>query len=99
MGNSEGPAARMGFQVQKEYVSPDRRGRVTLGSALSHGHYRVLVNDRGQVLLDPVVPIPASEVWLWQSPELRASMERAMTQASAGDLEDLGSFAAFADDE
>ncbi len=91
--------AKSGFQVQKEYVSPDQRGRVTLGSALSHGHYRVLVNDRGQVLLDPVVPIPASEAWLWQSPELRESMERAMTQASSRDFEDLGSFADFAADE
>lgn len=99
MTDNKKAVERMGFQLQKEYVSPDRRGRVTLGSALSHGHYRVLVNDRGQVLLDPVVPIPAGEAWLWQSPALRASMERAMTQAAAGEFQDLGSFADFADDE
>ena len=89
---------QMGFHLEKAYTSPDQRGRVTLGSLLSHGGYRVLKNDRGQPLLDPVVQIPASEAWLWQSPELRASMERAMAQAGAGEFKDLGSFADYADD-
>ncbi|HEX2189197.1 MAG TPA: hypothetical protein VHG51_09890 [Longimicrobiaceae bacterium] len=90
---------RMGFKVRRGYVHPDARGRLTLGSAARNEDYRVLVNDRGQILLDPVVPIPASESWLWESPALRASMERALTQAAEGEFEDLGSFAEFADDD
>lgn len=89
----------MGFHTEKPFVSADNRGRITLGSLLSHEGYRVLTNARGQVLLDPVVQIPASEAWLWQSPELRASMERALTQAGEGEFHDLGSFAEFADGE
>lgn len=88
-----------GFQPRKGFVRPDARGRLTLGSVAQDSDYRVLVNERGQILLDPVVAIPASEAWLWQSPALRASMERALNQAAAGEFEDLGSFARFVDED
>ncbi len=90
---------RMGFRPRKGYVHPDARGRLTLGSAARNEDYRVFVNERGQILLDPVVPIPASEAWLWENPALRASMERALAQADAGEFEDLGSFAQYANEE
>jgi hypothetical protein len=88
-----------GFRVRKGYVHPDARGRLTLGSTAKDADYRVFVNDSGQILLDPVVPIPASEAWLWENPYLRASMERALAQAEAGEFEDLGSFAQFVDED
>ena len=88
-----------GFKARKGYVHPDARGRVTLGSAAERTDYRVLVNERGQILLDPVLSIPRSEAWLWESPSLRASMERALNQAEANDYEELGSFAPFVDEE
>ncbi len=90
---------RLGFQPRKGYVHPDARGRLTLGAVARDADYRVLVNDKGQIFLDPVVPIPASEAWLWESPALRASMERALSQAEAGDFEDLDSFADFVDED
>jgi hypothetical protein len=89
----------LGFKLRKGYVHPDRRGRLTLGSAASHPDYRVLVNDRGQILLDPVVAVPASEAWRWQNEALRVSMDRALRQAEAGEFTELGSFAEFADAE
>jgi hypothetical protein len=85
-----------GFQPRKGFVHPDARGRLTLGSAAQDADYRVLTNDKGQILLDPVVPIPVSEAWLWQNPALRASMQRALSQVEAGEFENLGSFARFA---
>jgi hypothetical protein len=88
-----------GFKARKGYVHPDSRGRLTLGSVAQDADYRVLVNERGQILLDPVVAIPASEAWLWENPALRASMERALNQAAAGEFEDLGSFAQFVDED
>jgi hypothetical protein len=88
-----------GFRPRKGYVHPDSRARLTLGSVAQDADYRVLVNERGQILLDPVVAIPASEAWLWESPALRASMERALNQAAAGEFEDLGSFAQFVDED
>lgn len=90
--------SHLGFQARKGYVHPDARGRLTLGSAAKDADYRVLVNEKGQILLDPVVPIPASEAWLWENPSLRASMERALRQAEAEEFEDLGSFAPFVDE-
>lgn len=98
MAVQENALSKLGFQARKGYVHPDARGRLTLGSAAQDADYRVFVNDRGQILLDPVVAIPASEAWLWESPSLRASMERALKQAEEGEFEDLGSFAQFADE-
>lgn len=91
--------SKLGFEPRKGYVHPDGRGRLTLGSAARNADYRVLVNDKGQILLDPVVPIPASEAWLWENPSLRASMERALKQAEGDEFEDLGSFARFSDED
>lgn len=89
----------LGFRVRKGYVRPDVEGRLTLGSVARHEDYRLLVNDKGQILLDPVVATPEGEVWLWASPPLRNSMERALNQAEDGQFVDLGSFAQFANDE
>jgi hypothetical protein len=89
----------LGFQARKGFVHPDGRGRLTLGAAAANADYRVYVNDNGQILLDPVVAIPASEAWLWESPALRASMEQALNEASAGEFRDLGSFAEFLDED
>ncbi|MDQ3555218.1 MAG: hypothetical protein M3409_00355 [Gemmatimonadota bacterium] len=91
--------SKLGFQARKGYVHPDGRGRLTLGSAARDADYRVLVNEKGQILLDPVVPIPASEAWLWENPSLRASLERALKQAEGDEFEDLGSFAQYADED
>jgi hypothetical protein len=88
-----------GFTIRKDHVQPDTRGRVALGPTLSNPDYRVLVNDAGQILLDPIVSIPASEAWMWENPALRESMNRALEQAAQGDFHDLGSFAGYADEE
>lgn len=99
MADDPETAGQFGFRPRKGYVHPDARGRLTLGSAARHADYRVLVNEKGQILLDPVIPVPASEAWLWEHSSLRASMERALSQAEAGVFEDLGSFAHYVDDE
>lgn len=87
-----------GFHVKKSAVRPDERGRITLGDVVQDSEYRVLVNEAGQVLLDPVVTlaVPASEAWIWENPGVRASMGRAMQQAAKGEFVSLGSFAKFA---
>jgi hypothetical protein len=99
MARQPHPPTQPGFQPRKGYVHPDSRGRIALGSVAKDADYRVLVNERGQILLDPVVAIPASEAWLWENSALRASMERALNQAAAGEFEDLGSFAQHVDED
>jgi glycine cleavage system aminomethyltransferase T len=78
------------FQMLKDIVQPDSRGRLS---------YRVMVNDDGQILLDPVVAIPERELWLWKNPEAIASVQRGIQQAAEGELHDMGSFSQYADVE
>ncbi len=65
----------------------DERKRLTL-SELPKGSKRVRVykNDRGEVLLRPVVEIPASEAWLFQNEEAFESVKKGLKQASKGKI-------------
>jgi hypothetical protein len=85
------------FQIIKESVSSDSRGRLSLGTVVKDKRYRVMVNDAGQILLDPVVAIPERELWLWQNPEAIASVQRGIDQAVDGELQDMGSFTQYAE--
>jgi hypothetical protein len=85
------------FQQIKESASIDKRGRLTLGVEATSKKYRVMKNQSGQILLDPVVNIPERELWLWKNPEAQASLEKGMQQAATGELHDLGSFAEYTD--
>ncbi len=87
------------FRVVKDVVRPDSRGRLTLGQMARAKSYRVMVNDAGQILLDPVVSIPEREVWLWQNPDALASVQRGIQHSAAGETHDLGSFTQYADVE
>jgi hypothetical protein len=86
-----------GFQMLKDIVQPDSRGRLSIGAAAKGKSYRVMVNDAGQILLDPVVAIPERELWLWQNPEAIASVQRGIQQAAEGELHDMGSFSQYAE--
>ena len=68
----------------------DGRKRLTLGE-LPKGSRRVRVykNDRGEVLLRPVVEIPASEAWLFQNKEAFESVKKGLKEASEGKLSKL----------
>jgi hypothetical protein len=99
MATQPDPPTGPGFRARKGYVHPDSRGRLALGSVAKDTNYRVLVNERGQILLDPVIPISASEAWLWENAALRAAMERALKQAAAGEFDEIGSFSQFVDEE
>jgi hypothetical protein len=56
-----------------------------------------MVNDDGQILLDPVVAIPERELWLWQNPEAIASVQLGIQQAGEGELHNMESFAQYAE--
>lgn len=88
------------FRVLKTDIQSDERGRVTIGQEfVKDHHYRVLMNAHGQIVLDPVVTIPARELWLFQNPEAWGSVLRGAAQAGRGELNSLGSFAKHADGE
>jgi hypothetical protein len=68
----------------------DERNRLTLGE-LPEGLKRVRIykNDRGEVLLQPVIEIPASEAWLFRNEEALKSVKKGLKDASEGKISKL----------
>ncbi len=68
----------------------DERNRLTLGE-LPEGLKRVRIykNDRGEVLLQPVIEIPASEAWLFRNEEALESVKKGLKDASEGKISKL----------
>ena len=56
-----------------------------------------MINDAGQVLLDPVVTIPEQELWLWQNSSVLVTVQHDIEQVTKQEIHDLGSFAQYAD--
>ena len=86
----------MDLKRVKRNVKPDSKRRVVLPVALIRDDivFNIYCNSAGQILLDPQVLVPASEVWLFQNPEAIASIERGLADAKEGrvskvDLNDL----------
>ncbi|MGB2630968.1 MAG: hypothetical protein WBD17_07070 [Candidatus Omnitrophota bacterium] len=74
----------------------DSRNRVSLGDVIKVKFKRVKLykSDRGEILIMPVVEIPASEAWLFENKKALASVKRGLEQATQGkgkelDLESL----------
>jgi len=57
-----------------EIVQPDSRGRISFGTAIKNKTYRILTNELGQILLEPIVTIPKRERWLFENPEALAAI-------------------------
>jgi hypothetical protein len=85
------------FQILKEMVQLDSRGRLHVGAVTKGKSYRISINSAGQILLDPVVAVPERELWLWQNPEAIAAVQRGIEQATSGELHEGGSFARYAE--
>jgi hypothetical protein len=82
------------FQLLKEAISKDAEGKIILEDEINSSVYRVLVNEFGQILLDPIHP---KEQWLWKNSEALAMVRRGIQEASEGKGRSLGSFAQYAD--
>ena len=67
--------------------SIDSRNRLTIGE-LAGGFNRVRLykNKLGEILLKPIVEIPASELWLFQNKEALESVQRGIKDLSEGNL-------------
>ncbi|OGN96559.1 MAG: hypothetical protein A2Z77_00915 [Chloroflexi bacterium RBG_13_51_36] len=76
-------------------VTPDSRKRVVLPKTVVREGvtYYVYHNSLGQIILDPQVSIPASELWLFENKEVLASIDRGMRESLKGKTIKRGSFA------
>ena len=68
----------------------DSRNRLTVGE-LVQGLKRVRVykNKLGEILIKPVVEIPASELWLFQNKEAFESVQKGLKEMSEGKISKL----------
>ena len=48
--------------------------------------YHVYRNEIGQIILDPQISIPASDVWLYQDAKARESVAVGLKQAAEGKI-------------
>jgi hypothetical protein len=76
----------MDFQRIAASVKPDAKKRVVLPKIqmLEGVTYHIYSNNLGQIVLDPQVTIPASEVWLFNNPDALASVRRGLSDAAQG---------------
>ncbi len=91
------PVANLNFQEIKSSSRADERGRLTVGAVAKKKNYRIMINQSGQILLDPIVNIPEKEVWLWKNKSTLDSLKQGLEEAEAGETQYLGSFAECAD--
>jgi hypothetical protein len=72
--------------IVAENVKPDAKKRVILTKVpMEEGvTYRIYMNSFGQIVLDPQVTIPASELWLFNNPVALASVQRGLADAAQG---------------
>ncbi len=69
-------------------VKLDAKRRIVLSRApVEEGvTYHVYCNDIGQIILDPHVSIPASEVWLYKNKEAFEALEVGLAEAREGKI-------------
>ncbi len=68
----------------------DERNRLTVGEILKGcKRIRLYRNDRGEILLQPIAEIPASELWLFQNPEAVNEVREGLRDASQGNVSRL----------
>ena len=74
------------FEKVADSVKPDAKKRVVLHSIqIQDGvSYHIYQNRMGQIVLDPQVTIPASELWLFNNPDALASVKRGLSDAAQG---------------
>lgn len=74
-------------------LRPDSKGRITLGAlAKNVSSFRVHVEAGGKLVLEPFAEVPFHERWIYENPEISASIDRGIADAKAGRVVSRGSF-------
>lgn len=82
------------FELVSEFAQPDAKKRLSLGEALGGATaFNIYRNPLGQIILDPVKAVPASEMWLYENPQALASVKQGLRESAEGKTVYRGSFA------
>ena len=85
------------FELISEFAQPDAKKRLSLGEAVAGATaYNIYRNPLGQLILDPVKAVPASEMWLYENAEALASVKQGLRESAEGKSVERGSFAKYA---
>ncbi len=87
--------------MAKEFtIRPDTKGRITLGElARGVSSFHATTDERGRIILEPYMEIPANEKWLFDNKPALTSVKKGLDQATQGRVKSRGSFAKFANAE
>lgn len=80
-------------------VRPDSKGRILLGALAAGVSSYTLTKDRGRIILEPNIEIPAKEKWLWENKKALQQVKKGLQDAAAGKVKTRGSFAKYIDDD
>ena len=80
-----------------ESKKPDTKQRVILPKIAvgENVSYHIYTNSIGQIILDPQVTIPASELWVFKDKNVLASIDKGMKESTNGQVVRRGSFAKY----
>lgn len=88
------------METQTQQLRPHSKGRITLGKlARGVSSFRARRTDDGNIILEPLIEIPAREAWLFKNPGALDAVKAGLAQAAEGKTRTLGSFAPFVDQD
>lgn len=88
---------RDGAFSQVADVQADSKRRIVLKRVKNPGKaYRIYENSHGQILLDPLVTIPAAEAWLYKNEAALDAVRRGLKDSAEGKLAKKPSLAKYA---
>ena len=73
--------------------------RTVFGDDLKEIRFAIAYNRAGQILLSPEGTVPLHEVWLYKNKAVLASVLLGIEEAERGQVEEVGSFSKYANDE
>ena len=93
-------ASNQGF-TRTAQADLDSRRRLSLGKIgkPEHTRYEISENSLGEILLVPLVSVPAREMIVWENAQVRKSLLLGMEQAVAGELVERESLAQYFDED
>ena len=83
--------------VPEKNLRPDAKGRIALGNlAKGVSSFRMSVDKKQRIILEPYTEIPVQEGWLFANKEALSSVLLGIEQAGKGKVKSIGSFSKFA---